>query len=102
MRFVDADQLRAAAPMPQLLDAIEAAYRDVAAERDRSPIRSRIPMAGGDLLLMPGLRDGGAGASVKLVTVMPGNAARASWRGPMPACWRSSGWVRRPPGRCAR
>lgn len=33
-------------------------------------------MVGGDLLLMPGLRDGGAGASVKLVTVMPANAAR--------------------------
>jgi ornithine cyclodeaminase len=76
MRIVDADQLSAAAPMPQLLDAIEAAYRDVAGGRDRSPIRSRIPMAAGDLLLMPGLRDGGAGASVKLVTVMPGNAAR--------------------------
>jgi ornithine cyclodeaminase/alanine dehydrogenase-like protein (mu-crystallin family) len=76
MRFIDADQVRAAAPMPQLLNAIEAAYRDVAAGRDRSPIRSRIPMGGGDLLLMPGLRDGGAGASVKLVTVMPANAAR--------------------------
>ena len=33
-------------------------------------------MGGGDLLLMPGLRDGGAGTSVKLVTVMPANAAR--------------------------
>jgi len=76
MRFIDANQVRAAAPMPQLLDAIEVAYRDVAAGRDRSPIRSRIPVGGGDLLLMPGLRDGGAGASVKLVTVMPGNAAR--------------------------
>jgi ornithine cyclodeaminase/alanine dehydrogenase-like protein (mu-crystallin family) len=76
MRIVDADQIRAAAPMPQLLDAVEAAYRDVAAGRDRSPVRSRIPMGGGDLLLMPGLRDGGAGASVKLVTVMPENAAR--------------------------
>ncbi len=76
MRIVDADQIRAAAPMPQLLDAIEAAYRDVVAGRDRSPVRSRIPMGGGDLLLMPGLRDGGAGASVKLVTVMPDNAAR--------------------------
>ena len=76
MRIVDADQVRAAAPMPLLLDAVEAAYRDVAAGRDRSPIRSRIPMGGGDLLLMPGLRDGGSGASVKLVTVMPANAAR--------------------------
>jgi len=76
MRIVDADQVRAAAPMPQLLDAVEAAYRDVAAGRDRSPIRSRIPMGEGNLLLMPGLREGGAGASVKLVTVMSGNAAR--------------------------
>jgi ornithine cyclodeaminase len=62
--------------MPQLLDAVEAAYRDVAAGRDRSPVRSRIPMGGGDLILMPGVREGGAGASVKLVTVMAGNAAR--------------------------
>jgi len=76
MRILDAAQVRAAAPMPQLLDAVEAAYRDVAARRDRSPIRSRIPMGAGDLLLMPGLREGGAGASVKLVTVMAGNAAR--------------------------
>jgi len=62
--------------MPQLLDAVEAAYRDVSSGRDRSPIRSRIPMGGGDLVLMPGVREGGAGASVKLVTVMPGNPAR--------------------------
>lgn len=76
MRVIDAAQVRAAAPMPQLLDAVAAAYRDVTAGRDRSPIRSRIPMGGGDLILMPGVREGGAGASVKLVTVMPGNAAR--------------------------
>ncbi len=76
MRVLDAAQVRAAAPMPQLLDAVEAAYRDVATGRDRSPIRKRIPMGGGDLVLMPGVREGGAGASVKLVTVMPGNAAR--------------------------
>jgi ornithine cyclodeaminase len=76
MRFIDADQVRAAAPMAELLDAVEAAYRDVAAGLDRSPIRSRIAMGTGDLLLMPGVREGGAGASVKLVTVMPGNPAR--------------------------
>lgn len=62
--------------MPQLLDVIEAAYRDVSSGRDRSPIRSRIPISGGDLVLMPGVREGGAGASVKLVTVIPGNPAR--------------------------
>jgi len=76
MRIADAAQLRVAAPMPQLLDAIEAAYRDVAAGRDRSPLRSRVQLASGDLLLMPGVREGGVGASVKLVTVMPGNAER--------------------------
>lgn len=76
MRVVDADQVRAAAPMAQLLDAVEAAYRDVAAGRDRSPIRTRLPLGAGDLLLMPGLGEGRSGASVKVVTVMPGNAAR--------------------------
>jgi ornithine cyclodeaminase len=76
MRVLDASQVRAAAPMAQLLDAVEAAYRDVATGRDQSPIRSRIPVAGGDLVLMPGVREGGGGASVKLVTVMPGNPAR--------------------------
>jgi ornithine cyclodeaminase/alanine dehydrogenase-like protein (mu-crystallin family) len=76
MQVLDADQVHAAAPMPQLLDAVEAAYRDVAAGRDLSPIRRRMPLGDGDLLLMPGLRKGGAGASVKVVTVMPGNAAR--------------------------
>lgn len=76
MRIVDADQVRAAAPMAALLDAVEAAYRDVASGRDRSPVRSRIPVAGGDLALMPGVREGGAGASVKLVTIVPGNPAR--------------------------
>lgn len=74
--FLDADAIRAAVPIVDLLDAVEAAYRDVAEGRDRSPIRSRVPLAGGDLLLMPGVRDGGSGSSVKLVTVMPGNAAR--------------------------
>lgn len=76
MRFVDASQLRAAAPMPALLDAVEAAYRDVAAGRDRSPLRTRMPLPSGDLVLMPGLREGGTGATVKLVTVVPVNATR--------------------------
>jgi ornithine cyclodeaminase/alanine dehydrogenase-like protein (mu-crystallin family) len=76
MRILDADQVRAAAPMAQLLDAVEAAYRDVATGHDRSPIRQRLSMGAGDLMLMPGLRDGGSGASVKLVTFMPANAGR--------------------------
>jgi ornithine cyclodeaminase len=74
--FLDADAIRAAVPIDDMLDAVEAAYRDVAAGRDHSPIRSRVAMDEGDLLLMPGVREGGAGSSVKLVTVMPGNAGR--------------------------
>jgi ornithine cyclodeaminase len=74
--FLDGDAIRAAVPIDDMLDAVEAAYRDVAAGRDRSPIRSRVALDDGDLLLMPGVREGGAGSSVKLVTVMPGNAGR--------------------------
>ena len=74
--FLSGDRIRSAVPMPDLLDAVEAAYRDVAAGRDRSPLRSHVELGDGSLLLMPGVRTGGDGASVKLVTVMPGNAAR--------------------------
>ncbi|HVM24119.1 MAG TPA: ornithine cyclodeaminase family protein [Candidatus Limnocylindrales bacterium] len=74
--FLDADAIRAAVPIGDLLDAVESAYRDVAAGRDRSPIRSHVAVPAGDLLLMPGVRDGGAGLSVKLVTVTPRNAER--------------------------
>ena len=74
--FLDADAIRAAVPISDMLDAVEAAYRDVAAGRDRSPRRSRVALDDGDLLLMPGVREGGGGSSVKLVTVMPRNAGR--------------------------
>ena len=74
--FLDGDAIRGAVPVADLLDAVEAAYRDVAAGRDRSPLRSHVELDGGDLLLMPGVRAGGAGASVKLVTIVPGNVER--------------------------
>jgi ornithine cyclodeaminase/alanine dehydrogenase-like protein (mu-crystallin family) len=74
--FLDADAIRRAVPIADLLDAVESAYRDVASGRDRSPLRSHVPLGDGALLMMPGVRDGGAGATVKLVTVMAGNAAR--------------------------
>src|SRR5919106_5745184 len=74
--FLDADAVRGAVPISELIDAVEGAYRDVAAGHDRSPMRSRVSLDDGDLLVMAGVRAGGAGASVKLVTVMPTNAAR--------------------------
>ena len=74
--FLDGDAIRAAVPIADMLDAVESAFRDVAAGRDRSPLRTHVALPGGDLLMMPGVRDGAAGSSVKLVTVMAGNAAR--------------------------
>lgn len=76
--FIDADALRASVPIGELLDAVEDAYRDVAARRDRSPLRSQLELGtDGTLLLMPGLREGGSGATVKLVSVVPSNAQRS-------------------------
>ncbi len=75
MRFFDAAATRAAIPMGELLDAVEAAYRTVAGGRDRSPLRSHVALGDGDLLTMPGASDDVAGGTVKVVTVMPGNAA---------------------------
>jgi ornithine cyclodeaminase/alanine dehydrogenase-like protein (mu-crystallin family) len=74
--FLDADAIGGAITIGELVDRVEDAFREVAAGRDRSPLRSHVSLDDGDLLLMPGVRVGGAGASVKLVTVMPGNVAR--------------------------
>ncbi len=77
MELIDAATLTALVPMDRLLDAVEAAYRDVAAGRDRSPLRQHLELQGGGLLvLMPAVREGGAGAAVKLITWVPGNPER--------------------------
>jgi len=77
MDLIDAARLRALVPMDRLLDAVEAAYRDVAAGRDRSPLRQHVELRdGGLLVLMPAVREGGAGAAVKLITWVPGNPDR--------------------------
>jgi ornithine cyclodeaminase len=74
--FLDASAIVDAVSIGDMVDAVEAAYRDVVSGNDRSPLRAHVPLEHGDLLLMPGVRAGGSGTSVKLVTVTPGNAAR--------------------------
>lgn len=74
--FITGDQIRQAVPIADLLDAVEEAYRAVSDGADRSPLRSHVPLDAGDLLLMPGVRAGATGFSVKLVTVVGSNAAR--------------------------
>lgn len=77
MELIDAASLRKLVPIDSLLDAIEAAYRDVAAGRDHSPVRQHIELRdGGLLVLMPAVREGGVGATVKLITWVPGNPDR--------------------------
>ncbi|MCA1588208.1 MAG: ornithine cyclodeaminase family protein [Chloroflexi bacterium] len=74
--FLSGDEIRRAVSMADVLDAVEAAYRDVASGRDRSPQRIHLPVESGDLLVMPGIRVGATGFSVKLVTVVAENRAR--------------------------
>lgn len=74
--FLSGDEIRRAVPIADVLDAVEAAFRDVAAGNDRSPMRTHVAVDAGDLLLMPGIRAGGSGFSVKLVTVVGANPAR--------------------------
>jgi ornithine cyclodeaminase/alanine dehydrogenase-like protein (mu-crystallin family) len=76
MRVFDGEAIRTAVGVGDLLDAVELAFRDVAAGRDRSPVRTRVPLPNGDLLLMPGVRESGGGTTVRLVTVVAANAAR--------------------------
>ena len=74
--FLSGDEIRRAVPIADVLDAVEAAFRDVAAGNDRSPMRTHVAVDAGDLLLMPGFRAEGSGFSVKLVTVVGANPAR--------------------------
>jgi len=85
--FLDADAIVSAVAIGDLIDAVDGAFRDVATGNDRSPLRSHVPLENGDLLLMPGVRAGGSGTSVKLVTVMPGNAARGRPTVQAVICW---------------
>lgn len=85
--FLDAAAIVGAVSIRELVDAVDAAFRDVASGADRSPLRTHVPLEHGDLLLMPGVREGATGASVKLVTVMPGNAARGRPTVQALICW---------------
>src|SRR5947209_7475854 len=71
-RWVGAEELRLALPMPEAIDAIERAFADRSSFE--APLRSHVELPEGDLLLMPAT--GPSGAGVKLVTVTPANPER--------------------------
>lgn len=71
MRMIQAEALRAALPWPALEDALAAMFR----EGCTAPLRHRHALPGdGTLLLMPAWN--AAFSGVKIVHVLPGNAAR--------------------------
>ncbi|GAB4470479.1 MAG: ornithine cyclodeaminase family protein [Burkholderiaceae bacterium] len=75
LRFYSADEVHAALPWRRLVDALAAAFATGA----QVPLRHAHRLDETDtLLLMPAWRDAGGGLGVKIVTVMPGNAARGA------------------------
>src|SRR6185312_14455845 len=73
MRVLGAAEIRALAPMPQLIDSLREAFRNP----PKSPGRQVTPIPGGKgdrlLLYMPAFDREGAGA-IKLATVFPDNS----------------------------
>jgi ornithine cyclodeaminase/alanine dehydrogenase-like protein (mu-crystallin family) len=61
---------------PPLLDAADRALAALATGEGDAPLRTALPLMEGQLLTMPGYLEGARTAIVKLVTVVPGNAAR--------------------------
>jgi ornithine cyclodeaminase/alanine dehydrogenase-like protein (mu-crystallin family) len=71
VRYVDEAELLRALPLPDAVDALEAAF---GGSLPAAPARHHHHTGEGELLLMPAW--GAEGAGVKLVTITPGNAER--------------------------
>lgn len=75
MQVIDADQVRARADLPRLIDSLERAFRNDA----QVPQRLILALPGGNgdrqFLVMPAF-DADGSAAIKLVTYLPGNASR--------------------------
>jgi ornithine cyclodeaminase len=75
LRFYSDEQVHAALDWERLAEALAAAF----AAGAQVPLRHAHKLSESDtLLLMPAWRDAGGGLGVKIVTVMPGNAARGA------------------------
>jgi len=72
LRFIDGAELARCVPMEAAIAALDRMFRGE--EPPDAPQRTHLPVAGGELLLMPAT--GARGTGVKLVTVNPSNAVR--------------------------
>jgi ornithine cyclodeaminase len=75
IRVLTGAALSAACPMPEAIDAVEEGFVALASGRATVPLRPSIPLRSGGAvaLVMPAYLHGGSLASVKVVTVAPGN-----------------------------
>ncbi len=80
MLILDAQQTRAALPMPELIEAMKEAYAALTLGKAQVPLRSRleIPPHEAATLLMPAYvqTEGGEALAVKIVSLFPRNPAR--------------------------
>jgi ornithine cyclodeaminase len=76
LRVLNAQQVRAALPMPDAIRAMKDAFRQFSAGQAEVPLRSRleIPESGGVSLFMPAYLHGTHELAVKAVSVFPRNA----------------------------
>lgn len=76
MLFLNAEQIRALAPMPRLIEALREAFAAGGVITARTP--SQMPGGAGDRVFVSMLAmDPGGGAVIKLLTILPDNAPRA-------------------------
>ena len=75
MRFLNADEVRQALPMPDAIHAMKRAYEQLSSGEAHVPLRSRIGLGDveGVSLFMPAYLPQDQGLAVKIVSVFPHN-----------------------------
>jgi ornithine cyclodeaminase len=78
LRLLTADDVRAALPMPEAIEAMREAYLAVSGDRAVMPLRTHLVLPGGlgATLTMPAATSGPVRLGTKLLTLFPGNPSR--------------------------
>lgn len=76
MRILSAEDVRAALPMSDAIDAVKAGFIALSAGKAHVPVRGVLQHGDNITLTMPAAIDGGPVRSVKIVSVNPGNHER--------------------------
>lgn len=74
MRILSADDVRAALPMSEAIEAVRRGFIALSAEQATVPVRSSLPMPGGVVLYMPAHLHSASVSTVKIVSVYADNA----------------------------